>query len=358
MNAGPSIAASGNASGTVRLPDSIPRRSGVVGDVAYVFRVLAKRRSSAIELAKIADEIVNLKEARAGELLQVARKAIGDDRNDQTLVGRAREDLLKIEEKRSLHAGRVAAAEEKMAALSRHRSDKAVRRTEEAEGLDKEVEKINASLEPLQTRVNSARKRAGELRKHLKAIDDKIRGAESSLVSVTGPADKAAVHANIASMRAERDTVAADEPLMAAEIDDLDPKISSLISTRSGLYDKISTLDQERDLDEKRVVEKEVAVQASKAVESRAMDDQASKRQDALLELGEALHNKPVEASTPRASVVEKQDLDIGILERRRLELKELRNSVETFPIIMGIMWMLLLAASITAAVIFVTTRT
>ena len=329
----------------------------MVGDIAYLFRVIAKRRSSKVELAELAEKITSLKEARNLELLQVARHAIGDDRNDQTLVGRARVSLLEIEEKRSLHAGRVAAADEKMAALSRHRSDKLNHRVTEGESLAKEVDAINASLEPLQTRASNARKRAGELRKHLKSIDEKIRREEASLVSVEGPADKAAVHASIASLKAERDTVAADEPLMAAEIDDLDPKISSLISTRSGLADKIVSLDQERELDEVRVKEKELAVEASRTVETRAVDDQANKRQDALLELGEALHNKPAEAASPRADAIEKQDLEIGTLERRRLELRELRSSVEVFPMVMGGMWLLLFAASITAAILFVTTR-
>ncbi len=357
LSAASVVTAGGGASGTVRLPDSIPRRSGVVGDIAYLFRVIAKRRSSKIEMAELADKITSLKESRNVQLLEVARHAIGDDRNDQTLVGRARVSLLEIEERRSLHAGRVAAADEKMAALSRHRGDKLKHRITEEERLSKEVDSINASLEPLQTRASNARKRAGDLRKHLQVIDEKIRREEASLVSVEGPADKAAVHASIASLRAERDTVAADEPLMAAEIDDLEPKISSLISTRSALADKIVALDQERELDEVRVKEKEVAVEASRTVENRAVGDQASKRQDALLELGEALHNKPAEATTPRTDAIEKQDLEIGTLERRRLELRELRSSVETFPMVMGAMWLLLFFASIAAAVIFVTTR-
>jgi hypothetical protein len=357
MNFPPVISAGGGASGTVRLPDSIPRRSGVLGDIAYLFRVMAKNRSSKVEMAQLAEKITNLKEARNLLLLEVARQAIGDDRNDQTLVGRARSSLLEIEEKRSLHAGRVAAADEKMAALSRHRSDKLNHRVTEGESLSKEVDAINESLQPLQTRASNARKRAGELRKHLGAIDEKIRKEEASLVSVEGPADKAAVHASIASLRAERDTVAADEPLIAAEIDDLDPKISSLISTRSGLADKIIALDEVRELDELRVKEKEAAVEASRTVETRAVNDQASKRQDALLELGESLHNKPAGTATPRAGAIEKQDLEIGTLERRRLELRELRSSVEAFPMVMGGMWLLLFAASIAAAVIFVTTR-
>jgi peptidoglycan hydrolase CwlO-like protein len=356
LPAAPPVLASGNATGSVRLPDSLPRKSGITGDIAYLFRVWAKNRSSKIEMARLATLIASEKETRNLKLLQVARQAIGDDRNDQTLVGRARVSLLEIEERRSLHAGRVAAADEKMSALGRHRSTKHEHRIEEGEALRNEVETINASLEPLQTRAANARKRTTEHRKQLKNLDEKIRQEEASLVAVAGPADKAAVHASIASLRAERDTVAADEPMLAAEVDDLDPKISSLISTRSGLADKIVALDQERELDEVRVKEKEEAVKASRTVESRAVDDQANKRQDALLELGEALHNKPVE-DAPRVSSIEKHDLEIGTLERRRLELKELMSSVEYLPMIRGGIWLVLAALAIGGAVFFALSR-
>lgn len=355
LPAAPALA-SENATGTVRLPDSLPRNSGIGGDVAYLFRVWTRSRSCKVELAQIATQIASEKEARNLKLLQKARQAIGDDRNDQTLVGRARADLLKIEERRSVHAGRVAAADEKMAALARHRHDKRNLRVEEAEAMTDEVDAINTSLEPLQTRTSDARKRTTNLRKQLQALDEEIRQQEASLIAVTGPADKAAVHAALASLRAERDTVAADEPMLAAEIDDLEPKISSLISTRSALSDKIVALDQERSVDELRVKEKEDAVKASRTVESRAVDDQASKRQNALLELGEALHSKPEGSSTPRASTLENHELEIGTLERRRLELKELMSGVEYLPMVRGGLWLFLLVALIGAVFFFALT--
>ncbi len=353
----PAISANGYATGSVRLPDSLPRSRGVLGDIAYLFRVIARRRAARVELAKNEQRIANEKEARNHKLLEMARHAIGDERIDLKLVDEARAELLAIEEKRSLHAGRVAAADEKVAVLERHRSEEQIRGRAERERLRLEIEAIETSLQPLVKRTTEARKQTARLHRQLRSLDDKMRLRQASLVSVDGPANAAAVQAEVASLQAERDAVAADEPAMAAEVDDLEPKIASLKSTRSELRRKLEIVDREESLDEVRVAEKVAAVKASRIVEDRAVSDQSLRRQDKLLELGEALHNSPPDALNPRLKAVVKHDLEIGTLERRGLELGELMATIETAPMIRGALYLLLGLGALAAACVFALNR-
>ncbi len=340
----------GNATGTVRLPDSLPRDSGVIGDVAYWFRVQAKRRSAKKEMFEITARITSEKEARNTKLLDYARHAVGDDSYDQTLVGRARASLLSIEEKRSHHAGRIASANEKVAALERQRKELKAKRDDDIKTLEMEIEAVATSLEPLVARASAARKKTTRLRLQLRTLDDEIQKKESSLVSVHGAADKASVHAEMASLRAERDAVAADEPTIASEIDDLEPKIASLASSRGELADKIAVLRAEEELDIIRVNEKANAVKASRVVEERAVSDQAAKQERQLLELGEGLHHNPPDSRDPKAVAIMRHDLEIGTLERRSLELSELLDSVERGPMIRGAAYLGAVATIVLAA--------
>lgn len=307
-----------------------------MGDIAYFFRVLAKRRSAKAEMEQIEARITNEKEARNTKLLNYARHAIGDDSYDQTLVGRARAALLNIEEKRSLHAGRIASANEKVTALERQREEVKAQRDEEVAKLEMEIRAVAASLDPLVARAALARKKTTRLRQQLHSLDEEIQKKEASLVAVSGAADKASVHAEMASIRAERDAVAQDEPAIAAEIDDLEPKIASLTSSRGELATQIEALAEEERLDVIRLAEKAEAVKASRVVEERAVSDQSAKRQKELLELGEGLHHDPPDTQDPKAAAIVRHDLEIGTLERRSLELSELLDSVEKGPMTRG----------------------
>ena len=346
MEETPSIAAMaasgpiGNATGTVRLPDSLPREPGVLGDIAYLVRVFAKRRSASKEMLEISKRIASEKEARNTKLLEYARHAVGDDSFDQTLVGRARASLLSIEEKRSLHAGRIASANEKVAALERQRTEIKAKRDEDIQALEMEIKAVAASLEPLVARASAARKKTTRLRIQLRGLDDEIKKKEASLVSVHGAADKASVHAEMASLRAERDAVASDEPAIASEIDGLEPKIASLTSSRGELADKIDALRKDEELDIVRAAEKADAVKASRVVEERAVSDQSVKQEKQLLELGEGLHHNPPDTRDPKAAAIVRHDLEIGTLERRSLELSELLDSVERGPMIRGALYL------------------
>ncbi len=343
-----------NATGTVRLPDSLPREPGLLGDIAYVFRVVGKRRSAKKEMREISSRIASEKEARNTKLLDYARHAVGDDSYDQTLVGRARASLLTIEEKRSHHAGRIASANEKVAALERQRKELKAKRDEDIVKLEMEIQAVAASLDPLVKKAGAARKKTTRLRLQLRAIDDEIQKKESSLVSVHGAADKASVHAEMASLRAERDAVASDEPAIASEIDGLEPKIASLTSSRGELADQIAVLRAEEELDIVRAEEKANAVNATRVVEERAVSDQAAKQEKQLLELGEGLHHNPPDTRDPKAAAIVRHDLEIGTLERRSLELSELLESVEGSAMVRGALYLgVMIAIPLAIAIYF-----
>jgi chromosome segregation ATPase len=342
----------GSATGQVRLPDSIPRRAGVLGDIGYLFRVISHSRAAKRELATIEKKIEVEKEARSQKLIELARHAIGDDDLDQTFVGRARHRLLKIEESRSRHAGKIAAAREKIEHLERKRREERIEKQSEISRLQVELKAIDGSLAPLIKRHSQARRRASSIRSQLAIIDEKIARREASLVSVNGPADTAAVAAEVASLRAERESIATEEPPLAAEVDDLEPKIASLQATQQELQKKLSEAEEGESEQDERVAERVEAVKANRLVEERRVKDLSSERQGALLDLGEALHaEKPATVET-RLKGVERHDLAIGTMERRALELRELRSTIETAFVIRGVLWIVLGGALIAAVLL------
>ncbi len=322
-----------------KLPESIPRTPGVFGDVAYLFRVMRKRKQARSEIESLASRIVTAKESRHEKLVDMARHAVGDESFDQTMVDRARASLLTIEEKRSQHAGRVAAVDEKIGVLQRSSEE----RLQKADGKQKllrlEIESIQAEMTPLKVKAAAIRKRAAALKRQLQSMDAQIQEKTASLVSVDGKANQAGVNAALASLRAERVSIATDEPVIAAQIDEIDPEIAGLRSQRSDVEKQITRLEADKETEKLRLEEKIVALKAGRVVEKRKVQDRSEERQERLLELGEELHDKPPQKTSLHEKEVEKQDLEIGILERQRMDVKELLLSVERAPMTRGMVW-------------------
>ncbi len=323
-----------------RLPDTIARSSGALGDIAYLFRVMKTRSVATKEIQSLAQRITAAKEVRHGKLVEMAKLAVGDDAFDQTMVGRARTSLLKIEDKRSQHAGRVAAVDEKLGVLDRSREERAKGRVSKLSELNLQLEAVAASMEPLKATAAAARKRAAVLKRHLSSLDTEIREKESSTVAVVGAADKASVNAEIASLRAERAAVASDEPAILADIDHVDPQIATLREERSKLMEAVADLEQDRVSDIERVDEKIAALRAGRIVEDRLVSDQVAEKAARLLELGEEMHEKPPEEAVLHTKGIVRQDLEIAALETRRIELKDLLAAAEKPAMIRGGVWL------------------
>lgn len=322
-----------------QLPDTIPRKAGIQGDIAYLFRVLSKRREARKEIESLEVRITSAKEIRHAKLVDMARLAVGDDAFDQTMVGRARTSLLEIEEKRSQHAGRVAAVDEKLGVLERSRDEREKERGQKRSEIQLEIDAVLTSMEPLKLQAAAARKRAAALKRHLQALDGEIRSKESSTVAVAGPADQASVNAEIASLKAERDAVASDQPAIVADIDHVEPQIAKLRADRDALQVSIAKLETDKVSDAQRIDEKVSALKAGRVVEDRLVNDQTSEKEARLLELGEEMHKKPPEEAELHAKGLERQDLEIAALESRRIELKDLLLAVEKPAMIRGGVW-------------------
>ncbi len=329
----------------------MPRRAGVLGDISYFVRVLAKKRSVAGELKRIEERLAEQREARTTKLLDYARHAVGDESYDQTLVGRARVSLLDIEEKRSVQAGRIASADAKVAALEHQRGASKKQSDDDVAALELEMAALSGRLQSLVKKAGDSRKKTTELHKQLRQLDADLRKKKGSVDGIEDASEKAGMHAAIASLQAEREVLAEDEPHLAAEIGELEPKIAAINAATEELRTRISGLGKEEETDAIRSAEKEAAVKASRVVAERAVSDQSSKQNKALLQLGESLHENPPDTLDPKATVIAGLDVEVERLERRKVELCGLMESVEKGPLVRGGLYLALLVALVGAAV-------
>ncbi len=340
-----------NITAQLQVPDTLPRRAGALGDVAYFIRVMAKKRSVAVELGRIEERLLDRREVRTSKLLDYARHAVGDEAYDQTLVGRARVSLLGIEEKRSVQAGRIASADAKVAALEHQRGASKKQSDDDVAALRLEMASLSGRLQPLIKKAAVARKKTTELHKQLRQLDADLRKKKGSVGGTTDAGEKAGMHAAIASMQAEREVLAEDEPVLATEIGELEPKIAALNAATEELRTRISGLGEEEETDAIRSAEKEAAVKASRVVAERAVSDQSTKQEKELLQLGESLHAHPPDTLDPKATVIAGLDVEVERLERRKVELHGLMQSVEKGPLLRGGLYLALLVLLVGGAV-------
>ncbi len=324
--------------GQLRRPQVLPKQRGIFGDVAYVFRALFKVTEARRELTGLERHLDEERSAREKRLVEISRQGIADEELTLPVVERARERLAGIEEDRSVRAGASAGAEAEIRKLERARSDEAGNHIAQIDALDGEVADIRQRLEPMEKRAVVARNKAAKLHAALESLDRRIEGARGKLVAVKGPkADPAAVEAEIASLRAEREAVAQEEPILATELDELEPQIAALGAARKEAEKSIAELRQREEEARVRTEEMVQAIRARKAVEDRAVAECDRARDVALLDLGEALAvERPPEVAT-RMRAVNEHDLSIATLERRVLELSELVGGVDRAAIVRGI---------------------
>ncbi len=339
----------------LRVGPTLGRRPGVVGDLRYVFTVFFGLRRARRELLDAEDEITTLKADRASRLADLGRAAISDDRFDQTAVRVSRDLLADIEDRRSRHAGAAAAADAELDAIERERESSLRRIGDQLEAAQEEVTRLDKEIGPLERESGAVRKRAAQLKETLSNIDGKIAAARASLVSIKGPdRDAAAVEAELASLCADREAVARDEPGLAAELDALLPRIASLESARGDAQARITAARAAEADARSRANEQVAAVQARRRVENRAAADARHLSERALVELGERLYVERPTDLTLRLGAVESQDLAIATATRRAIEQRELIASVERGALWRGILWWALLIAMVATAIVLI----
>lgn len=323
--------------GQLRRPQAVPRQRGLAGDIRYVFSALFRVTEARRELLSVEEKLDLERTARDQRLIQIARQTIVDAEVVLPIVEEARDDLARIGELRSKRAGVSAAAEAEIVALQRERGDESIDHVEQIKALEGEVIDIVKRLEPLEKRAVVARKKATELQLTIDQLDEQIRKTKASLVSVKGPkGDPAAVEAQIASLRAERQAVAREEPPLAAEVDELDPQIASLGAAQKEATRAIEDLRRREREAKDRVDEMIGAVRARKAVEDRAVAEADRDRDEALKRLGEQLSVDRSSQVSARLRPIDEHDLSIATLERRAFELNELVGGVDRAAIVRG----------------------
>ena len=342
-----------STTGTLRVLPSLPRRRGVLGDVLYVHTAVFGVAGSRRELAAVEKKLAAEKKERDRRLVELARVALADGELESTTLAGGRDALLDLEEKRSRRAGAIAAADEEIAALERDREEDRTRATRELAALKREIQAIEEKLEPLERKAQAARRKATRLRETLAELDRRIEREEASLPGQAARDRGAEVEANIASMRAEREEVAREEPVIAAELDDLEPAIASLTSARGDARARAARLEADEEAAVVRTAEKITAARARKAVEERARGELEREQEEALRGLGEKLNvERPLDLM-PRLKPIEEHEVAIATLERRRVELGELVAGVDRWAFARGLLYLAVVLGAIAFAILW-----
>jgi hypothetical protein len=337
--------------GTLRSSASLPRRRGIAGDLLYIATVIAGRRRARRELTALTARQATRQQSRRHHLITLGRAAVTADGFDHAALPTAREQLTSIEDERSQHAGHVVAADAELARVRRDREAKAKQYAEDIAKLDGELAALAKKLEPLEKEVNSARKRGVHLHEALRRIDAKIAATEASLASPrAAKLDRAEVQAEIASLRADRKAIQSDEPVIAGQLDALSPRVAALEATRGETERKRAELEAAEHDDQRRVEELLAAIGAKRKVVDRAASDAEALRDKILFKLGERLYVDRPDDLTAELAPIDEIDLELGSADRRMMELRELRASVDRWKLARGIALLVVLLGAIGAA--------
>jgi hypothetical protein len=343
----------GNTTGTLRVLPTLPRRRGVLGDVLYVHTAVFGVAGSRRELATVEKKLAVEKKERERRLIEIARQALADGELDSRTLEGGRDELLTLEEKRSRRAGAIAAVDEEIATLEREREEERARSRRTLDALKREIHTIEEKLEPLERKAQIARRKANRLRDQLRELDRRIEREEASLPGQAARDRGAEVEANIASMRADRGEVAREEPVIAAELDDLEPAIASLTSARADAQGKVRKLESDEEADVVRTAEKLTAARARRAVEERARAELERDQEQALRSLGERLNVERPRDLLLRLKPIEEHEVAIATLERRRVELGELVAGVDRWAFARGLLYIAVLVGGLALAILW-----
>jgi chromosome segregation ATPase len=333
--------------GRLRTVAALRRQRGWFGDVRYVATVMFGVRRARRELAELELKQESRQAERERYLVTLGRTAVITDNLHHPALGPARERLAEVEDERARHRSQVGAADEELQRVTRDREAKAKQYTTDVASLDAELAELAKRLEPLQKEHASATRRAADLRETLRRIDAQIQETTASLVAVRSKKDPAAIQAELATLKADREGTKRDEPKLAQELDSLSPRIAAIEAKRAESTKRRAEMIKAEEADKGRSEELLAAIGAKRKVMDRAANDAEELRDKILFELAERLYvDRPKELGSQLAPI-DAIDVELGSADRRVMELREIMSSIDRRKLFRGI-------AMIAGAVLFV----
>ena len=323
--------------GVLRAGAALRRKRGLAGDMRYVFTALLGVRQARRELGELEGRQKTRQEARRRHLVTLGRTAISGDGVHHPSLGKSRDEMQAVEDDRSRHAGAVASADAELERLTRERDARAKQHIEAIAALDAELVDIDKTLEPLTKDAASVKRRASGLRDSMQRIEVQIAQTEASLVSVKSQKqERAAIEAEIASLKADRQAIQKDEPKIAAELDALDPRIASLEAARSEAQRKRAEAIESEAADIRRTADMRDAIGAKRKVVDSAAAEAATARDRVLFELGDRLYVDRPATLSALLGPIDTIDLELGDTDRRIMELREIISNVDRAKVARG----------------------
>lgn len=337
------------AAGRLRTVAQLRRQRGLFGDVRYVSTALFGVRRARAELVVLEATQASRQAERRRYLVTLGRTAVTSD-FDHPALGQAREQLGGVEDERSRHHGQVVAADQELQRVKRDREVAAKQYITDLAAVDAELAEIGKRLEPLLKEQVAVTKRGAAQREQLRRVERQIAETTASLVSVKGPKqDPAAIQAELATLKADKVAVQRDEPVIAAELDALNPRIAALESKRGESQKRRTDLVKAEEDDQRRAEELLAAIGAKRKVMDRAAGDAEVLRDKILFELGERLYVDRPDDLSPQMSPIDSIDVELGEADRRVMELREILSSIDKAKLWRGIFMIVLVVGAIGA---------
>ncbi len=345
------------AGATLPVRAAFRRRRGLGGDVVYVATVLFRGAATRRELRRIEAAVDARAQARAAALIALGADGIGDPALDGAAIDAARDQLAALEEERAARAGEVAGADADAATIERNRKGELDKQAEALKAAEAELAAIAARLAPLIKEAEAVRKKGDELRATLARQDDLLRAQDAKAVAMRGKADRAAVDAEIATLRADRVAIAKDEPALAAQLAELAPRIAALEAERAAAQGRQADARAAAAAAGERAVDEQAAVTARKKVIERGVAELEKRRDRALRQVGEALAIARPASQAAALARLDEVELAAADEERRAMELREMLATVDKPALARGLAVMALAAAVVGAALWFALLR-
>ena len=137
-----------------------------------------------------------------------------------------------------------------------------------------------------------------------------------------------------------------DEPVIAAELDALMPRIAAIEGSRTELRRKRGELEKAEVEDRRRTSELLEAIGAKRKVVERAAADAEAARDVALFDLGERLYVDRPATLAAQLSPIDQIDLELGEGDRRMMEIKEIISNVDKAKLARGAAMIVLAVAA------------